>query len=135
MSTVGESFRELHRRFIWTADIDTHNVGEHWEDSSDKFLSDPAIVIRDDCDGFALTMAGIMVKRHDIDPKKIRICVVNTEIGQRDGKAFDHAVCEYGDMVYDNRYREPYPVGWAGYEYNRHAYFINLTKWYETNVS
>lgn len=119
---VQNAHREVKGRFLWTDDHMQHGVPDHWRDHAYEFENDPEYVIRGDCDDFAITLSTILLRKYGFDAKDIRLICCLTEVGQIEGtKILDHMVCgvkwngEY--WILDNRQRDIFPMGWAGYKY------------------
>lgn len=100
--TPHDIHKRVLRRFIWTPDQEQYGVPEHWTSHADAI--ERGEIIRDDCDGFAMTCAELAV-RSGTDKSLIRLATCFVETGQY------HCVAIIGGMVLDNRQRRV--VAWS----------------------
>lgn len=110
MHTIQKVHAEVMRRFIWAPDAETFGVPEHWTSHADAV--DKGQLFEDDCDGFALTCAELLLRR-GVPREDVRIALCWTETGEY------HAVCIASDMLLDNRQRWTIPWSKAGYKWDK----------------
>ena len=103
--------RAIHQRvlrhFIWTPDQEQYQRHEHWTSHADAIERDE--VIRDDCDGFALTCAELAL-RAGINEDDVRLATCYVETGEY------HCVAIVEGQVMDNRQRRI--VAWNALPYS-----------------
>jgi predicted transglutaminase-like cysteine proteinase len=116
---IREVLREVHRHFVWTADDVLYGVPEHWTSHAD--VVERGEVFRDDCDGFALTCAELLLRR-GLLPENVRIGACWTETGEY------HLVCVAHGVLLDNRHRTTHPWGAVGYRWDKAARLSERTK-------
>ena len=98
------------RRFIWTNDEEQYGVWEHWTSHADAIERDE--IIRDDCDGFAMTCAELAV-RAGIEKSLVRLATCFVETGSY------HCVAIVSGWVLDNRQRFIIPWNSLPYRWDR----------------
>lgn len=92
--------------FIAVPDKELHpEFFDHWKSSADEV--EAGKTFKDDCDGFCLTSAELLV-RQGADPETVRIVQCHTGI---DG----HLVTAYGPWILDNLQRRP--IYWKDLNY------------------
>lgn len=91
------------RLFDYVHDIKQYMVEEHWTSHADKV--EQGRVFRDDCDGFALTCAELVIKA-GVPRDKVIACYCITETGEA------HLVCgvnlDNTTVILENRYDSVY---------------------------
>ncbi len=101
-------FADVGENFIYTPDRVEFNVGEDWRSHKDQ-IGRPW---RDDCDGFAITCAELLIER-GVPKKSVRLIHCLTETGG------GHLVCgvdvEGDTLILDNRQRAVW--GWESIRY------------------
>jgi predicted transglutaminase-like cysteine proteinase len=111
MSVTKEVFRQVKNLFIWASDQEHYGVPDKWMSFADEV--ERGEVFKQDCDGFSLTCAELLVRR-GVPKAAIRIALCWTETGGY------HAVCVCRDEVLDNRQRTV--KGWdqlRGYRWDK----------------
>lgn len=106
--------KKIHKQVweLFTYTLDKEQFPEfwdHWKSWTDEVEANQPF--SDDCDGFCLTCAELLI-RQGAKPKDVSICDVTTETGGR------HLVCVYESWVLDNRYR--YVFYWKDVDYVWH---------------
>jgi predicted transglutaminase-like cysteine proteinase len=87
---------KVKRLFTYKSDKEQFpDFWDHWKSWADEVEANQ--LFSDDCDGFCLTCAELLI-RQGAKPEDVTICDVTTETGGR------HLVCVYGSWVLDNRY-------------------------------
>lgn len=99
MSESERMAAQVHRkvRYHFTYVSDDEQFPEHfdhWTSYADEVEKN--IDFEDDCDGFCLTCAELLI-RQGADPEMVFICDVSTRAGR-------HLVCVYDKWVLDNNY-------------------------------
>lgn len=94
--TVYEIFHLVKRLFVWTSDTERWQTAEHWTSYADD--AERGLIIRDDCDAFALTCVELCV-RAGMHPADLAVVFCRTETGEA------HLVGRYRNTVLDNRQR------------------------------
>jgi len=92
--------QDIHQRvlrlFIWTPDQIQYGAWDHWTSHADAI--ERGEIIRDDCDGFAMTCAELAV-RAGIEKSAIRLATCSVETGEY------HCVAIVSGWALDNRER------------------------------
>jgi predicted transglutaminase-like cysteine proteinase len=109
--------REIHAKvyklFTYVSDQVNFGVPEHWTSHASSVRS--GIPFSDDCDGFALTCAELLLEYNPA----IAYCVTKTGEG--------HLVCILNSWVLDNRYPLPYKLD-SRYKWKQFMY-MDDKKW------
>jgi predicted transglutaminase-like cysteine proteinase len=96
MLTIQEVFDKVRNLFIYIPDQEQFNIPDDWRSHADEV--DNNQVFRDDCDGFAMTCAEVLVRNGiNKDLVKLVYCLTETEDG--------HLVCVVDNKLLDNRQR------------------------------
>lgn len=96
--TVSNLLKEVRSLFIYTPDHILHpDHFDHWESHADAV--ERGEIFRDDCDGFSLTTAELLIRRK-ANPEDVKIIFCNTETGG------GHLVTSWKHWIIDNRQRE-----------------------------
>lgn len=110
--------QKVHKSFIYESDEQNYQMSEHWTSHADDVYKmwhqafadeienpDTEKRFKDDCDGFALTCAELLIVA-DVPREKVKIIICHTETGE------GHLVCaldhENNTYILDNRYRFVY---------------------------
>ena len=96
MLSIQEVFTKVRNLFIYTPDQEQYHKPEDWRSHADAI--DNNQVFKDDCDGFAMTCAEILV-RNNINKDLIRLVLCQIETQEY------HCVCIADNMLLDNRQR------------------------------
>jgi predicted transglutaminase-like cysteine proteinase len=107
---IQKTHAEVLRHFVWAPDSETFGVPEHWTSHADTV--EKGETFRDDCDGFALTCAELLLRR-GVPRASVRIALCWTETGEY------HAVCIADDLLLDNRQRWTVPWTAARYRWDK----------------
>ena len=110
MNTIQQVHAEVLRHFVWAPDAETFGVPEHWTSHADAV--DQGQLFEDDCDGFALTCAELLLRR-GIPREDVRIALCWTETNEF------HAVCIATHLLLDNRQRWTIPWNVAHYRWDK----------------
>ena len=121
--------RRVHQNFDYVHDQEQFGITEHWTSHADAVLSNRDF--QDDCDGFALTCAELLIKQ-DLARDRVSLIVCRDETGQM------HLVCgvdaDYTTWVLDNRFDHVYP--WqrrTDYEWMYFMKFDAPGAWFDIN--
>jgi predicted transglutaminase-like cysteine proteinase len=111
MLTTQEVFYKVRNLFIYIPDQEQFNIPDDWRSHADEV--DNNQVFRDDCDGFSMTCAEVLV-RNDINKDLIKLvyCLIETGDG--------HLVCVVDNKLLDNRQR--YLWNWSDVPYTWVSY-------------
>jgi predicted transglutaminase-like cysteine proteinase len=120
MPLIKAVLREVHRNFLYTFDHDQFEAPEHWTSHADAV--ERGDVFRDDCDGFAMTCAELLIRK-GADPERVRIATCWAETGEY------HAVCVAYGRLMDNRYRAPHPWDGVGYKWHKSMRLSEPGEW------
>jgi len=101
-------FWKVRNHFIYVPDMEQFKQPEHWKSHADEVESGQ--VFKDDCDGFALTAAELLI-RNGVGIDKIRISACKTETGE------GHLVCIADGWLIDNRQRDIWPWNSVPYKW------------------
>lgn len=93
---IEEIYNRVRSLFIFVPDKEQFGVIDDWRSHADEV--DAGKVFRDDCDGFAMTCAELLV-RAGFQKSLINLCLCTTETGE------GHLVCVAEGKVMDNRQR------------------------------
>ncbi len=115
-------FKQVKNLFIWQSDQENYNLPEHWKSYADDVEAGRAF--RQDCDGFALTCAELLI-RQGADPADVRLVFCRTETGEY------HLVCIADQMVLDNRQRAVWHWTQIRYDWISSMRMDNLGVWRE----
>lgn len=122
--------RMVDKALTWETDEKTLNVIEHWQSHAQRILANENYRTSDDCDGFALTSAELLV-HNQIDRGLIRIifCRIPNE-GY-------HLVCAVDDVdenktwVLDNNESRVTDWNSINYEWIDYMSYDNLGTWFK----
>lgn len=111
----------------WESDENTVNEIEHWQSHAQRILENSDYHTTDDCDGFALTSAELLV-HYGIDKSLIRIVFCETSAGY-------HLVCTVDDAdnnttwILDNNERRPKEWSKINYRWIDYMSYDELGIW------
>jgi predicted transglutaminase-like cysteine proteinase len=105
----------VHRALTWTDDRVTQGVPEHWQSHAEQILNIRNYRALDDCDGYALTAAELLIHK-GFDPVDIDLILLEVDRSQGGGY---HLVCgidiEDTQWIIDNNFRKPKKLRLVGY--------------------
>jgi predicted transglutaminase-like cysteine proteinase len=82
--------RRVDRALEWKDDRETMGMLEHWQSHAREIIANEEHRYYDDCDGFALTSAQLLMEQYDIDPGAVRLVLCLTPGGH-------HVFCAVDD--------------------------------------
>lgn len=125
------------KNFTYVLDKKNYMVSEHWTSHADEVEENKGF--KDDCDGFALTSAELLI-RDGVSKDDVMVCYVKCETGEA------HLVCgctiqtDKGKKTYilENRYKKAYDwedrkTGADAYEWIYFMKFSEPGKWRKIN--
>lgn len=117
--------------FRYAGDLDDKGLVEHWASHADAVRK--AGPWRDDCDGYALTAAQLLVEDENVPTRDVLLAYCHTETGGGHLVCFVQDSVEGQTWVIDNRQREVW--SWRdlrGYEW-KSALAIGEKAWRQIN--
>lgn len=92
LKTINEVFAVVRSKMVYASDSTVFGKTEYWKSWKDEIVQGKKPIIRDDCDGFALTMAELLLEK-GFKPEDVAICFC--AIHQNGSKDLEyHLVCK-----------------------------------------
>ena len=114
--------------FDYEYDIKNYRMNEHW--TSHAATVNLGKRFTDDCDGFALTCAELLIEA-DVPRSRISIVYCHTELQET------HLVCGVGTgkttLILDNRFSRIYNWQNSNYKWNYYMTFEDIGQWHATS--
>jgi predicted transglutaminase-like cysteine proteinase len=120
------------KHFIYVTDKKQYDVADQWTSHAKEV--NEGVDFKDDCDGFALTCADLLI-HNNVPKNKVRAIICKVETGEV------HLVCgvdideeQNRTLILDNRYRIPY--WWddrTNYQWIKMMRFDKPGEWFNIN--
>lgn len=123
--------RTVDRALTWKEDRETMGIMEHWRSHAREIIANDDYRAFDDCDGFALTSAQLLMEAHGVEAEDVRLVLCLTSAGHHVFCAVDDDLAEETYCLDNNMDRvvSPDRLRREGYKLMSYMTFSEKGKW------